>query len=30
MNDNIDVKENSIYKLDGRLLDILLMDRSYR
>lgn len=28
MNDNIDVKENSIYKLDGRLLDILLMDRS--
>ena len=28
MNDNIDVKENSIYKLDDRLLDILLMDRS--
>ena len=28
MNDNIDVKENSIYKLDGRLLDILLTDRS--
>lgn len=28
MNDNIDIKETNIYKLDSRLLEILLADRS--
>lgn len=28
MNDNIDIKETNIYKLDSRLLEILLIDRS--